>query len=320
MLRSRLAALAVALLVLPCAGFAQTFPARTVRIVVPLPPGGSNDLVARIFSDKLPAAFGQPVIVENRAGGSGNPATEFVARSAPDGHTLILANTAHVVNAAFFKTLPYDPIKDFSAVTMAYAVAFALVINSSIPASSAKEFIAWAKTQPKGVTYASAGIGAPHHLAMEMFQSLTGTNMVHIPFKGAGQFVPELVAGRVDSVIGAINSLLPHIKAGKLRALGMAGRENPLLPGVPTLASEVPGFDLDNWTGILAPAGTPAPIIHRLNTEFVKVLKSPETAERLVPQGVDIYASTPEYFAEALRNTLVKSAKLVKDAGIKIDQ
>jgi tripartite-type tricarboxylate transporter receptor subunit TctC len=259
------------------------------------------------------------VIVENRAGGSGNPATEFVARSAPDGHTLILANTAHVVNAAFFKDLPYDPVKDFSAVTMAYAVAFALVVNADVPAKTAKEFADYARSTPRGVTFASAGVGAPHHLAMEMVKSLTGGNLIHVPYKGAGQFVPELVAGRVDSVIGAINSLLPHIKSGKLRALGMAGRENPLLPGVPTLASQIPGFDLDNWTGILAPAGTPAPVIRRLNTEFVKVLKSPETAERLIPQGMDIYGSTPEYFADALKNTLVKSVKLVKDANIRIE-
>ena len=298
----------------------QTFPNRTVRIVVPLPPGGSNDLVARIFSDKLPAALGQPVIVENRAGGSGNPATESVARSAPDGHTLILANTSHIVNASFFKVLPYDPIKDFEAVTMAYAVAFALVINASIPANTTQEFVAWARAQQQGVTYASAGVGAPHHLAMEMFQALTGAKMLHVPYKGAGQFVPEMVAGRVDSVIGAINSLLPHIRSGKLRALAMAGRENPLLPGVPTLASGVPGFDLDNWTGILAPAGTPAPIVQRLNAEFVRVLKSPETAERLVPQGVDIIGSTPEYFAGALKTYLAKSSKLVRDAGIRIEQ
>ncbi|OGT82122.1 MAG: hypothetical protein A3H91_17320 [Gammaproteobacteria bacterium RIFCSPLOWO2_02_FULL_61_13] len=298
----------------------QTFPNRTVRIVVPLPPGGSNDLVARIFSDKLPAALGQPVIVENRAGGSGNPATEFVARSAPDGHTLILANTSHIVNASFFKVLPYDPIKDFEAVTMAYAVAFALVINSSIPADNTQEFVAWARAQQKGVTYASAGVGAPHHLAMEMFQALSGAKMLHIPFKGAGQFVPEMVAGRVDSVIGAINSLLPHIKSGKLRVLAMAGRENPLLPGVPTLASGVPGFDLDNWTGILAPAGTPAPIVQRLNAEFVRVLKSPETAQVLLPQGIDIVGSTPEHFAEALKMYLAKSGKLVREAGIKIER
>jgi tripartite-type tricarboxylate transporter receptor subunit TctC len=300
--------------------FAQTFPNKTVRIVVPLPPGGSNDLVARIFSDKLPAALGQAVIVENRAGGSGNPATEFVARSAPDGHTLILANTAHVVNAAFFKSLPYDPIKDFSPVTMAYAVAFALVVNAEVPARTTTEFIAWVRTQPKGVTFASAGVGAPHHLAMEMLKVLTGTNLIHVPYKGAGQFVPELVAGRIDAVIGAINSLIPHVKAGKLRALAMSGRENPLLPGVPTLASQVPGYDLDNWTGILAPAGTPAPVIGRLNAEFVKVLKMPETAERLTPQGIDIYASTPEFFAEALKTYLAKSGKLVRDAGIKIEQ
>jgi tripartite-type tricarboxylate transporter receptor subunit TctC len=318
MIRIVLAVFASVAIVLP--SLAQTFPNRTVRIIVPLPPGGSNDLVARIFSERLPAALGQPVIVENRAGGSGNPATEFVAHSTPDGHTLILANTAHVVNAAFFKSLPYDPIKDFSAVTMAYAVAFALVINAAIPANTTQEFVSWARKQENGVTFASAGVGSPHQLAMEMFQSLTGAKMLHVPYKGAGQFVPEMVAGRVDSVIGAINSLIPHIKSGKLRALAMAGRENSLLPGVPTLASGVPGFDLDNWTGILAPAGTPMPVVQRLNAEFVKVLRSPETAERLIPQGIDIIGSTPEYFSEALKSYLAKSGKLVRDAGIKIDE
>lgn len=299
---------------------AQEFPSKPIRIIVPLPPGGSNDLVARVFSEKLPSTLGQPVVVENRAGGSGNPATEFVARAVPDGHTLILANTAHVVNAAFFKSLPYDPIKDFSAVTMAYNVAFALVINAAIPARNTREFVAWARAQPKGVTYASAGVGAPHHLAMEMFQSLTGTRMVHIPYKGAGQFVPAMLSGEVETVIGAINSLLPHIKSGKLRALAMAGRPNPLLPGIPALGSEVSGFDLDNWTGILAPANTPAPIIRRLNTEFVNVLKAPESAERLEPQGIEIVASTPEYYMEQLKSYLARSTKLVRDAGIKIEQ
>ncbi|MFM9969882.1 MAG: Bug family tripartite tricarboxylate transporter substrate binding protein [Burkholderiales bacterium] len=318
--RGLLASAVTGLIFIPYVGFSQEFPNRTIRIVVPLPPGGSNDLVARVFSEKLPAALGQPVIVENRAGGSGNPATEFVARSAPDGHTLILANTSHVVNAAFFKTLPYDPIKDFSAVTMAYNVAFALVINAGIPARNTKEFIAWARAQPKGVTYASAGIGAPHHLAMEMFQALTAAKMLHIPYKGAGQFVPAMLSGEVETVIGAINSLLPHIKSGKLRPLAMAGRPNALLPGLPSLKTEVPGFDLDNWTGILAPAATPAPIIQRLNAEFVKVLKTTESAERLEPQGIEIIASTAEFYTDALKAYLPRVIKLVRDAGIKIEQ
>ena len=194
------------------------------------------------------------------------------------------------------------------------------LVNAAIPANTTQEFVSWARKQENGVTFASAGVGSPHQLAMEMFQSLTGAKMLHVPYKGAGQFVPEMVAGRVDSVIGAINSLIPHIKSGKLRALAMAGRENSLLPGVPTLASGVPGFDLDNWTGILAPAGTPMPVVQRLNAEFVKVLRSPETAERLVPQGIDIIGSTPEYFSEALKSYLAKSGKLVRDAGIKIDE
>jgi tripartite-type tricarboxylate transporter receptor subunit TctC len=298
----------------------QDFPSKPIRLLVPLPPGGSNDLVARIFSDKLPASLGQPVLVENRPGGSGNAATEFVAHSAPDGYTLILCNTSHTVNAAFFKSLPYDPINDFSAVTMAYNVAFALVVNASVPARTTTEFVAYAKSSTKGVTYASAGIGAPHHLAMEMLKSLTGANLLHVPYKGAGQFVPAMLAGDVESVVGAINSLLPHIRSGKMRALGMAGgRENPLLPGVPTIGSEVPGFELDNWTGILAPARTPDATVRRLNAEFVKALRSPETLERLTPQGIEILASTPEFFQETLKTHLAKWTKIVRDANIKID-
>ena len=298
----------------------QEFPNRTIRIVVPLPPGGSNDLVARVFSEKLPAAFGQAVIIENRAGGSGNPATEFVARSSPDGHTLLLANTAHVVNAGFFANLPYHPIRDFSAITHAYNVYFALVVNANLPVGNGREFIEYARARPGVLAYASSGIGAPHHLAMELLQSMTGVNLLHVPYKGAGQFVPAMLSGEVQSVIGAINSLLPHIKSGKLRALAMAGeRTTPLLAGIPTLGETLPGFNLDNWTGLLAPAGTPSATIQRLNAEIVRVLRLPETSERLSPQGIEIVASSSQAFQETLRTNLAKWTKVIKDANIKID-
>ncbi len=318
---SRLILCASAMLAaLPLPAWPQEFPTRPVRIVVPLPPGGSNDLVARVFSDKLPAALGQPVIVENRAGGSGNPATEFVARSSPDGHTLLLANTAHVVNAGFFPALPYDPIKDFSAITLAYNVYFALVVNASLPISNTREFIDYTRAKPGALTYASSGIGAPHHMAMELLQSMTGGKLLHVPYKGAGQFVPAMLSGEIHSVIGAINSLLPHVKSGKLRALALAGeRTSPLLPGIPTLGETVPGFNLDNWTGLLAPSATPSATIQRLNAEFVKVLRLPETIDRLTPQGIEIVASSPQVFQETLRTNLAKWTKLIREANIRID-
>ncbi len=305
---------------LPGAAMPQNYPSKPIRIIVPLPPGGSNDLVARVFSERLPAALGQPVIVENRSGGSGNPATEFVARSAPDGHTLILSNTSHVVNAGFFATLPYDPIKDFSAVTLAYSVYFALMVNASLPIHNAREFIEYARAKPGALAYASAGVGAPHHLAMELLQSMSGVKMLHVPYKGAGQFVPALLSGEVQAVIGAINSLLPHVKTGKVRPLAMSGeRTTPLLPGIPTLNETLPGFNLDNWTGILAPSATPTAIIQRLNTEFVRALRLPETVDRLAPLGIEVVASSPQVFQDTLRNSLQKWTKIIKEANIKID-
>jgi len=295
----------------------QAFP---IRMVVPLPPGGSNDLVARVFSEKLPAALGQPIVVENRPGGSGNPATEFVAKSAPDGHTLLIANTGHVVNVGFFPQLPYDPFKDFAPITLAYNVQFALVCNPAVPVSNIADFISQGRNNPGKITYASAGVGQPHHLAMELFQSMTKTRYLHVPYKGAGQFVPALLSNEVNCVIGATNSLLPHVRSGKLKALGMAGeRTTALLPGVPTIASELPGFNLDAWTGVLAPAGTPAAVVQRLNREISAALKAPETIERLAPQGIEVVASTPEEFLEALKTTMVKWVRVIKEANIRID-
>jgi tripartite-type tricarboxylate transporter receptor subunit TctC len=299
----------------------QAFPARIVRIVVPLPPGGSNDLLARIAAERLTASLGQPAVVDNRPGASGNIGTEFVARSAPDGHTLLMANTAHVINPSLFAKLPYDPIRDFAPVALMSSVHFALVVHPSVPARSVKEFIAVARARPGALTFASAGNGAPHHLAMELLKFMAHVELTHVPYKGAGQFVPALVTGEVSSVIGAINSLLPHVQAGRLRALGMAGnRRTPLLPDVPTIAeAALPGFALDNWGGLLAPAGTPRNIIDRLYGEIARALRDPQTGERLAAQGIEVTLAAPDEFQALMKTHMAKWAKVVKAANVRID-
>lgn len=295
------------------------YPSRLVRIVVPLPPGGSNDLLARVAAKRLSASLGQPVVVDNRPGAGGNIGTEFVAKSAPDGHTLLMANTAHVINPNLYAKLPYDPIRDFAPVALMSSAHFALAVHPSVPARSVKEFIALARSKPGALTFASAGNGAPHHLAMELLKSMARVELTHIPYKGAGQFVPALVAGEVSSVIGAINSLLPHAQTGRLRILGMAGsRRTPLLPEVPTIAeAALPGFALDNWGGMLVPAGTPRSIVERLNGEIVKALRDPQITERLAAQGIEVIPSTPDEFQALMKSHMAKWARVVSAAGIK---
>lgn len=299
----------------------QAYPSKPIRIVIPFPPGGSNDLVARVIGERLRASLGQPVVAENRPGGNNIIASELVAKSAPDGHTLLMANTQHALNAISGAKLPYDTFADFAPVGLTTSVFFALTVHPSVPAASVKEFIAVARSRPGALTYASAGIGAPHHLAMELLKSMAKVELTHVPYKGAGQLVPALIAGEVTSVIGAINSLLPHVQTGRLRMLGMAGnRRTPLLPDVPTIAeAALPGFALDNWNGFLAPAGTPRPVIDRLNAEIVKALRDPEVRDRLVPQGIEIIPSTPEEFQEALKTHMTKWARIIKSAGIRLE-
>jgi tripartite-type tricarboxylate transporter receptor subunit TctC len=224
-----------------------------------------------------------------------------------------------VINPSLFPKLPYDALRDFAPVGLTTSVYFALTVHPSVPATSVKQFIAVARARPGALTYASAGNGAPHHLAMELLKSMARIELTHVPYKGAGQFVPALLAGEVTSVIGAINSLLPHAQTGKLRLLGIAGiRRTPLLPDVPTIAeAALPGFALENWNGILAPAGTPRAIIDRLNAEIVKALRDPEVRDRLIPQGIEVIPSTPEEFQEALKMHLAKWARVIRNANIK---
>jgi tripartite-type tricarboxylate transporter receptor subunit TctC len=299
------------------------WPSRPIRFTVPLPPGGANDLLARVFAERLQANLGQPVVVENKPGAGGNVGTEFVARQAPDGYSLLLSSNTHVLNVSFFTKLPYDPIKDFEPVTLVATIPFVLTVNSNLPVTNVKEFLAYARSHP-GSTYATAGIGTPHHLGAELLRTMTGIEITHVPYKGAAFLVPALLTGEVTFSIASMSSLVPHFKSGKLRALAVASEtRTSLLPDVPTIAEAgpLPGYSIDVWFGVLAPAGTPRTIIDRLNAEINRVLQDPQVVkERLNSVGLSPVGTTPERYMEIMKADLVKYAKITRDAGIKPDQ
>jgi tripartite-type tricarboxylate transporter receptor subunit TctC len=297
------------------------YPNRPIKFIVPLTPGGGNDVLARIIADRMTPAVGQPVVVENKPGAGGNIGTEYTTRQPADGYTILITTPTHVMNTNFYAKLSYDPIKDFSPVSLVAMIPFVLTVNAGFPAQNVKELIALAKAQPGKLTFGTAGIGTPHHMSVEMLRSMTGIELLHVPYKGAAGIVIALVANEISMTIGAINSLLPHIRSGKLRALAVAGSaRTPLLPEVPTVAEAggLPGYAMDSWFGVLAPAGTPAEIIGRLNTEINRAVRDPVVAkERLAAAGIEPVGTTPERFGEMLREELVKWGRVAKEAGIK---
>jgi len=299
---------------------AQTWPSRPIRFVVPLPPGGANDLLARVFAERLQNTLGQPVVVDNKPGAGGNVGTEFAAKQPADGHTLLLSSNTHVLNVSFFAKLPYDPINDFEPVTLVATIPFVLTVNSSLPVNNVKEFLAYVRAKP-GATYATAGIGTPHHLGAELLKTMTGIEITHVPYKGAAFLVPALLSGEVTFSIASMSSLVPHFKSGRLRALAVAGEtRTPLLPDVPTIAEAgpLPGYAIDIWFGVLAPARTPRPIVDRVNAEINRILQDPQVVkERLNTVGLSPVGTTPERYMEIMKADLVKYAKITKDAGIK---
>src|SRR5882672_187379 len=296
------------------------WPNRPIRFIVPLPPGGANDLLARVFAERLQPMLGQPLVVENKPGAGGNVGTEFVARQPADGYTILLSSNTHVINVSMFSKLPYDPFKDFDPVTIVATIPFALTVNSNLPVYTVKEFLAYARAHP-GATYGTAGIGTPHHMGAELLRSMTGIDIVHVPYKGAAFLVPALLSSEVTFSIASISSLVPHFKSGKLRAIAIADDvRTPILPDVPTIAEAgpLPGFKIDVWFGVLAPAGTPRPIVDRLNTEINRTLQDEQLVkERLAPAGLSPVGTTPERYMEVMKADLVKYAKIAKDAGIK---
>jgi len=300
---------------------AQTWPSRPIRFVVPLPPGGSPDYLSRLLAERLQPALGQPLVVENKPGAGGNIAREFVARQPADGYTILMSESSHVMAAGIGARLPYDPIKDFQPISLAATIPFGLTVNAGMPVHSLKEFIAYAKASPRPLTYGTAGIGAPHHFAVELLRSMTGINVVHVPYKGSAGIIPALLSGEIDFTIAAVNSLLPHFKSGKLRPIAMAGSSRTaILPDVPTIAEAgpLPSYAVDVWLGVMAPAGTPRSIIDRLNGEINRVVRDPQIVrERLNTVGLEAVGTTPEQLLEVMQADLAKYTKLAREAQIK---
>jgi len=297
---------------------AQPFPSRPVRFVVPSAPGGGTDITARIVAPKLSEFLGQQVVVENRAGASTMIGGEVVARAAPDGYTLLVGISTLAINPAMVRKVPYDALKDFAPISQLVATANLLVTHPSLPVRTVKDLVAFARPRPGQLLFASAGVGTNPHLSVELFQSLTGIKMVHVPYKGSGQGIVDVVAGHVPVMMPSILTGLPFAKSGRLRALGVTGVKRAAgAPDIPTIAEAgVPGYEAVQWFGVLAPAGTPRAIVSRLHGEIVRTLQAGEVRERLLADGADPVGSTPEEFAAYLRTETSKWAKVVKDAAI----
>jgi len=297
---------------------AQGFPERPIRIIVPLTPGGSPDTIARSIAAGLQNIWSQPVVVENRPGGSQNIGADLVAKSAPDGYTWLLApDNVFSVNPHLGKP-PFDPLTDFAPVTEVARIQFLLVVPPSVPAASVQELVAYARARPGELNFGSSGNGSPQHLGATLFQMLTGTRMNHVPYKGAAPAVADLLPGRIQVWIGAANTLLPHIKDGKLRLLGStAPARFPNLGDVPTIAEAgVPGYALDPWLGLFMPARVSSDIIAKVNAEVVRILNAPELKSRLASQGIEIVTSSPAEFARFIREDNAKWGKLIREANI----
>jgi tripartite-type tricarboxylate transporter receptor subunit TctC len=300
---------------------AQTYPSRAVRLVVPYVPGGGTDFVGRTVAQKLTEALGQTVFVENRPGGGTNIGSEFVAHAAPDGYTLLIGGVPNSANMSLFQKMAYDTVKDFAPVIMIDTAPNLLALHPSVPAKSVKELIALAKVRRGQLTYASAGIGSSNHLSGELFRVMAGIEMIHVPYKGGGAAITDLLAGQVSMYFGTTPSTLPFVQNGKLRALGVTTAKRSIAaPDLPTIAEAgLPGYEQSAWHGLLAPAGTPESVIARLHAEMAKALRSTDVIERFATQGIDVIGGTPADFAAFIRQDVAKYAKLVKTAGIKID-
>ncbi|MCU0898430.1 MAG: tripartite tricarboxylate transporter substrate binding protein [Burkholderiales bacterium] len=298
------------------------FPAKPIRLVVPFPPGGSTDIIARVIGQKLSESLGQQVILENKPGAGGNIGVEMVARAPADGYTLVMGHVGTFgSNPALYKRLPYDPVKDFAPVTLVAMVPNLLVVQPALPVRTTQELIALARAKPGQLTYGSGGNGSAAHLAAEYFKSRAGVDIQHIPYKGTVPALTDLLAGQISLQITGAPPLLPYIKSGKVRVLATASPQRlKILPDVPTIAeSGVPGYAATQWYGILAPAATPKPIVERLNQEIVKAINSPEVRARLEAEGAEPVGNTPAEFAAFIRSELALWAKVVKESGATID-
>jgi tripartite-type tricarboxylate transporter receptor subunit TctC len=299
---------------------ADSYPARPIRMIVPFPPGGSNDIVGRVIGQQLGDRLGKPVVIDNRGGAGGLIGTETAINAQPDGYTLLIISVAYAYNPAIYK-LPYDPVKAVVPVAQLGTGPNVLAVHPSVAARSTQELVALAKAKPGQLNYASAGIGSFQHMSSEMFRIMSGLNIVHIPYKGGGPAMLAVIGGQAQISIGSLLQTLPHIRSGKMRALATGGlKRSPALPEVPTVAEGgVPGYEANNWWGIVAPAATPAPVVKRINDEVAKILAAPETQKWFLGEGGEAVSRTPDEFRKWILSEMGKWGKVVKQAGIKAE-
>ena len=316
-----IALIAAPLIFLSAAVIAQTYPTKPVRVVIPWPPGGSNDVVGRIVMQRVAESTGQQFVVDNRAGAAGSIGADVVAKAPPDGYTIMVHSTSHVGNAHLYKKLPYDTLKDFMGVALLAAQPGALTVHPSLPVKNVREFIALAKKSPGTINYSSSGNGSAPHLSMALLVAMTGIKLVHVPYKGGAPQVTALVSGETQASLATVSTVLVHIQSGRLRALGVSSaKRSGVLPDVPTIAeSGVPGYEMSPWIGVFTPAGTSKDIVNRLNAEINKALKTPEVSQLLASQALDALGSTPEEFDARIRADYDKYAKLIKLTGAQVD-
>lgn len=298
---------------------AQEYPAKTVRMIIPFPPGGSNDIVGRMIAQQLTERLGKQFVVDNRGGAGGTIGTEMAAKSPPDGHTLLIISVAYAFNTSMYNKLPYDPVKSFAPVSMLGTGPNALAVHPSLPVKTVKEFIAFAKSKPGELNYASAGIGSFQHLGSELFRIMSGIKVVHVPFKGGGPAMIDVISGQSQFCTGSLLQLIPFHRSGKLKLLGTGGAKRvAVMPEVPTISEGgLTGYEANNWWGILAPAGTPEAIVKKLNSEISVILKSAETRKRFTSEGAEAFEMGPEQFTKYIASETAKWARVVKEAGIK---
>jgi tripartite-type tricarboxylate transporter receptor subunit TctC len=300
---------------------AQSFPSKSVRLIVPFPPGGPADVLGRVYAEKLSAAWSQSVIVENRAGAAGNIGSDMTAKAAPDGYTILLIASSHVINSALYDKLPYDPIKDFTPLSQVAYYSLVLVAHPSVPAQSLSELVALAKTQPGKLALVSAGNGTPTHLTAELFRTAAQIDFLHVPYKGAAPATNDLLAGQGQLMFNNPVSALPHVTAGKLKALAVTGTQrSALAPDIPTIAeSGYPGFEAGTWYAFLAPAGLPPEISKKLSRDIVAITKQDDLKTRFAKMGIEALGGTPEQLSEVMQADLVKWSAVIRNANIKLD-
>jgi tripartite-type tricarboxylate transporter receptor subunit TctC len=300
---------------------AQNFPSKSVRLIVPFPPGGPADVLGRLYAEKLSAAWSQPVVVENRAGAAGNIGSDMTAKASPDGYTLLLIASSHVINSALYDKLPYDPIKDFTPISQVAYYSLVLVAHPSVPAQSLSELVALAKAQPGKLALVSAGNGTPTHLTAELFRTAAQIDFLHVPYKGAAPATNDLLAGQGQLMFNNPVSALPHVTAGKLKALAVTGTQrSALAPDIPTIAeSGYPGFEAGTWYAFLAPAGLPPEILKKLSTDIVAITKQDDLKARFAKMGIEALGSTPEQLSEVMQADFIKWSAVIRNANIKPD-